>query len=383
MFKMSTCGVGLLLAGLVACSNQSGLDLGGGSTSGGQGISGTGGRSSGGQTSGQNDCERAGGTCETKSPGGCLGGWSPNTDGYSCESSTTFCCLPLSYSPCETAGGTCVWTAGTCPSGTVDNTSQYQWSQYECSSAGGPSICCMPSTGGGASGVGGASGGAGSSGATGGSGGSVGMGGGGSGGTSGGTGGTVSCLPALCSIPMHACAGEVQPNPNDPCGCPICVPTPDAGIAKDAGNPDSPICLGPPPPCALPPKTCPAGSQLVSPPCGCTGCMPVDGGAAVDGATTDAGLSCNLSASQYDNSCTVDSDCVGVPPGDPCAGNCSSICRTSALNARVAYQYLTDLKVVSAGRNEDVGCMCPCIAAQPCCRQGVCYNMCGNCATPN
>ena len=229
MFKMSTCGVGLLLAGLVglACS-----------------------------TTGPSDCEKAGGTCDPITPGGCLGGWSPNTDGYSCGSSTSFCCFPLSYSPCETAGGTCVWTAGTCPSGTVDDTSQYQWSQYECSSAGGPSICCMPSTDGGA-------------------------------------------------------------------------------------------------------------------------------GAALDGATADAELSCSLSASQYDNSCTIDSDCVGVPFGDPCAGNCSSICPTSALNARVAYQYLTDLKALMAGGTENAICNCPCIPLQPCCRQGVCYNMCGECSGTN
>jgi hypothetical protein len=66
-----------------------------------------------------------------------------------------------------------------------------------------------------------------------GSGGSIGVGGVGSGGTSGGTGGTISCLPALCSMP--ACAGDIQPNP-DPCGCPICAPPPDAGVAKDAGT---------------------------------------------------------------------------------------------------------------------------------------------------
>jgi len=129
----------------------------------------------------------------------------------------------------------------------------------------------------------------GSSGASSGSGG---VGGVGSGGTSGGgTGGTGSCLPPVCFIP--ACAGELQPNPNDPCGCPICVPNPDAGTAKDAGSPDSPICLGPPPPCALPPKTCPAGSQLVSPPCGCTGCMPVDGGTS-DAGKPDAPVICNV-----------------------------------------------------------------------------------------
>ena len=163
MFKMSMCGVGLLLAGLLACSNQSGLNVTGGSTSGGQGISGTGGSSGGGLATGQSDCERAGGACEPESPGFCVGGWSPNTGGYSCRSSTNFCCFPLSYSPCETAGGTCTQVQpGSCPSGTIDDTSQ-----YGCSNGGGPSICCMPSANGGASGTGGASGGAGSSGATG------------------------------------------------------------------------------------------------------------------------------------------------------------------------------------------------------------------------
>jgi hypothetical protein len=99
------------------------------------------------------------------------------------------------------------------------------------------------------------------------------------------------CLPPKCAMPANC--SEYQPNP-DPCGCPICVPTPDAGSAKDAGSPDGPICLGPPPPCALPPKTCPAGSQLVSPPCGCTGCVPVDGGAGVDAGKADAPLVCNV-----------------------------------------------------------------------------------------
>jgi len=232
MLKMSRCGVGLLLAGLVglACSNPSGLRLGGGSTSGGQGIAGTGGSTGRGLATGQSDCERAGGACDPITPAGCFG-WSPNTDGYSCGSSTTFCCMPLSYSPCVTAGGTCVEPVpGTCPGGMFDDTSQ-----YGCSNGGGPYTCCMPSANGGASGVGGASGGAGNSGTTGSSGGSVGIGGGGSGGTSGGTGGTASCLPALCSMPT--CAGEFQPNPDNPCGCPICVPNrPDAGVAKDSGG---------------------------------------------------------------------------------------------------------------------------------------------------
>jgi len=67
-------------------------------------------------------------------------------------------------------------------------------------------------------------------------------------------------LPSGLVLYSYAgCAGEVQPNPNDPCGCPICVPKPDAGIVKDAGSPDGPIGLGPPPPCALPPRPVPLG----------------------------------------------------------------------------------------------------------------------------
>ena len=310
MCKMSTCGVTLILAGLVACSNHSGLNVTGGSPSRGQGNAGSGGSTGGSQTTGRSDCEKAGGTCEPITPGACLGGWIPGSDGYSCDSSMTVCCLPLSYSPCETAGGTCVSTADTCPSGTVDTTSQYQWSQYACSSAGGPSTCCMPSANGGASGTAGAGGGAGSSGATGGSGG---VGGVGSGGTSGGTGGTGSCRPPLCLLP--ACAGELQPNPNNPCGCPICVPNPDAGTAKDAGSPDSPICPGPAPPCVAPPKTCPAGSQLVSPQCGCTGCMPVDGGTS-DAGKPDTPVICNVMCPMI--ACTYGY----LPPPEPCG--CSS-----------------------------------------------------------
>jgi hypothetical protein len=283
MFKISICGAAFLLAGLAACSNHSGLNLGGGSTSGGQGIAGSGGSAGGGQTTGQNDCEKAGGTCEPITPATCLGGWNPNSDGYSCDSIMTVCCLPLSYSPCETAGGTCAQVRpGSCPSGTIDDTSQ-----YSCSNMGGPSTCCMPSANGGASGTGGTSGGAGSSGASSGSGG---VGGVGSGGTSGGgTGGTGSCLPPLCFIP--ACAGELQPNPNDPCGCPICVPNPDAGVTKDAGSPDFPAY------CELVDcgieRPCSSGYVRSTDPCGCPICAPVDGGTS-DAGKPDAPVICNV-----------------------------------------------------------------------------------------
>ena len=103
------------------------------------------------------------------------------------------------------------------------------------------------------------------------------------------------------------------------------------------------------------------------------------GGARVAG---DAGPSCSMSASQYDNSCNVDSDCVGVPEGDPCAGNCLSVCFTAALNARVAHQYLADLRALMAADKDPILCQCPCIAAQPYCCRGSCSNGCGDCSTP-
>jgi hypothetical protein len=201
----------------------------------------------------------------------------------------------------------------------------------------------------------------------------VGAGGVGAGGTGGttrtvGTTGTGGCTSVAC--PTMACLYGYLPS-SDPCGCPGCAPPPDAGVAKDATSPDSPICLGLLP-CVPPPTTCPAGYQLGSSPCGCGGCVSVDGGTAVDGATADAGLSCNMSASQYDNSCSVDSDCVGVPFGNPCAGNCLSVCPLAALNARVAPQYLSDLGAVMAAHNEPpVACACPALSAPSCCR-GIC-----------
>jgi hypothetical protein len=60
---------------------------------------------------------------------------------------------------------------------------------------------------------------------------------GGTGGVVGGTGGTVACPPHPCFV-LASCADRLVPNP-DPCGCPICPPTPDAGVANDAGGADA------------------------------------------------------------------------------------------------------------------------------------------------
>lgn len=101
--------------------------------------------------------------------------------------------------------------------------------------------------------------------------------------------------------------GGTQPNP-DPCGCPICAPTPDAGIAKDGGGQDSHVCLAVP--CAMP--LCPGGYITNPDLCGCPICAP-DAGASTDGGKTDGPpicppINCPMLA------------CTGgfVPSPDPC-----------------------------------------------------------------
>ena len=84
-----------------------------------------------------------------------------------------------------------------------------------------------------------------------------------------GTGGS-TCPSIECLIPN--CPGGTMPNPNNPCGCPICAPTPpDAG---GGGAPDTGCLSGP---CPFLPA-CQAGYQYVTPPCGCPTCVPVDAG---------------------------------------------------------------------------------------------------------
>lgn len=89
---------------------------------------------------GKSSCELAGGMCEPITPGACLGLFSPNSDQYSCSSGV--CCLPLSYTPCESHGGQCIRDM-TCANGTVADP------KYGCSNTGGATTCCLPSVDGG------------------------------------------------------------------------------------------------------------------------------------------------------------------------------------------------------------------------------------------
>jgi hypothetical protein len=104
-----------------------------------------------------------------------------------------------------------------------------------------------------------------------------GVGAGETGGAGGGTGGTSGCPRLAC--PAIACVGASQPNP-DPCGCPLCGPAPDAGVAKDAGRADTtPVC----PLIACPAIACVGGTHPNPDPCGCPLCGPApDAGVAKD-----------------------------------------------------------------------------------------------------
>lgn len=97
---------------------------------------------------------------------------------------------------------------------------------------------------------------------------------------------------------------------------------------------------------------------------------------------SDSGVSCPLPASDLDYSCSVDSDCVAVPGGDPCSPYCNASCLAGAVNASVAAKYTSDFSIPNGGSWKTIDCFCPCTPFAPCCKQGTCYNSCGMCSGP-
>jgi hypothetical protein len=85
-------------------------------------------------------CGKAKGTCESLTPGVCLGQVVGDENNYSCDpGAQTICCLPLTYSACEVAGGACVAvSADACPHGTIGDVGN-----YGCGNGVGLE-CCLP-----------------------------------------------------------------------------------------------------------------------------------------------------------------------------------------------------------------------------------------------
>jgi len=95
---------------------------------------------------------------------------------------------------------------------------------------------------------------------------------------------------------------------------------------------------------------------------------------------SDSGVPCQLPANDLDYSCTVDSDCVAVPGGDPCMPNCAAACLSATVNSRVAAKYLSDFDIPTSGNWRSLACRgCPPCVVGPCCRQGVCKIGCDVC----
>ncbi len=108
-----------------------------------------------------------------------------------------------------------------------------------------------------------------------------------------------------------------------------------------------------------------------------------DGGRAIpdgssEAASGDAKASagpCTISASSYDQSCTVDTDCTTVTSTDYCAASC--LCGGSAINVGALAQFNDDTAKTPLGSGALGGPACPCAAALgPCCRSGTCSASC-------
>jgi hypothetical protein len=106
-----------------------------------------------------------------------------------------------------------------------------------------------------------------------------------------------------------------------------------------------------------------------------------DGGAATPSTTqgSEAG-SCFIKASNYDQSCSVDSDCTGVAGKFPIqSGNyCQTICLCGgdSINKKAIAQYVQDVSMTPAGAGA-VSSLCFCgMIAQPCCKNGTCTTSC-------
>lgn len=96
-------------------------------------------------------------------------------------------------------------------------------------------------------------------------------------------------------------------------------------------------------------------------------------------ATGDAGEEasgpCVISASDYDQSCTVDTDCAGVTSGDYCSPGCE--CGGSAINVSALPAFNAAVAATPRGSGALGITACPCPDTMgPCCRHGTCVGDC-------
>jgi hypothetical protein len=90
-----------------------------------------------------------------------------------------------------------------------------------------------------------------------------------------------------------------------------------------------------------------------------------------DAGTTGASTCSVVLASQYDQSCTVDSDCVAVGEVPSCPATACDGCTTAAVNKSAAAKYAAAFAQAFASSAPGTFCGCPCESGAVC-RAGQC-----------
>jgi hypothetical protein len=92
-------------------------------------------------------------------------------------------------------------------------------------------------------------------------------------------------------------------------------------------------------------------------------------------ANIDAPRCSPVLASDYDQSCAVDTDCVTVGEVPSCPAFACDGCGTEAINKNVMAQYMTAFSQAFASKAPGTGCGCG-GGQGPCCRSGKCTATC-------
>jgi hypothetical protein len=191
--------------------------------------------------------------------------------------------------------------------------------------------------------------------------------------------GTIATTAKTCTLASD-CKEVVQPTSN------CCGAIMEVGLAKSSS------CTFPTPSCdnvSCPIFTNPAeqaedgkntgqggsiGVQCVGGQC-MTFVMAGGPDAGADANVDTAGPSCFIVASDYDQSCSADSDCVSVDFGNYCQWICR--CGGDAINRDSLSQFTADTAMTPLGQGSiPYACNCGYILG-PCCRGGQCTTACG------